>query len=613
MNRSALRAAVVIAAVYGHFLIFAQFAFVELLRIGGVSGAAEIVVLGTMAAAGVAGGFLAAWCGATPTGVRWALGVAGLSAALAPWVGGMAGALGVAVATGGALGVATVSLAALLPGWCGVAWVGLGTGLGYGCCNVPWVFTQTPAGQAWVAVGFAGVGLLAVPQGVAWRGSGRVAVFSWWGALGLFAALVWLDSAAFFIIQHVPDLKAGTWGDGLLWRNAGVHFAVAVGAGWWLARSGARVLPVVAWGLLAVAALAVDVAATRSLAGWGYPAGVSLYATALVAWPGWFTGADGPRSAAWQAARLFSVAGWLASANGIGMAQSLNRVPPIFVVAAGLVVIGVAVFSNKNPSLPAVMLTHFKRNRSLMAVAAVAVTVAVGFGRGKPPTQTAAARGRQVYLAEGCIHCHSQYVRPGSPDEAVWGAARAVDEALAGVPVLIGNRRQGPDLATVGARRSAAWLHAHFLNPQQLVPGSPMPSYAPLFADGRGEALIAYLQSTAIGWVNTCAGKAADWFPSKTATAGTPADGLRLFARLCSACHGEGGRGDGPLAAVLSKPPANLAAGPFLWTAGADSLELRISRVVKFGLPGTDMAGHEVLSDGEVLALTDYVRHLRKP
>ena len=74
-----------------------------------------------------------------------------MSAALAPWVSGLAGGLAVAVATGGALGVATVSLAALLPGWCGVVWVGLGTGMGYGLCNVPWVFTQTPVGPAWVA------------------------------------------------------------------------------------------------------------------------------------------------------------------------------------------------------------------------------------------------------------------------------------------------------------------------------------------------------------------------------------------------------------------------------------------------------------------------------
>ncbi len=602
MNRSALRAAVVIAAVYGHFLIFAQFAFVELLRAGGVDAAAERVVLGAMAAAGVVGGFVAAWRGATPVLVRVALGVAGVSAALAPWVGGLAGGLGVAVATGGALGVATVSLAALLPGWCGVAWVGLGTGLGYGGCNVPWVFTQSPVGQAWVAVGFAGVGVLAVPRGVEWRADGRVAVFPWWGALGVFAALVWLDSAAFFIIQHVADFKAGTWGDGLLWRNAAVHFGVAVGAGWWLARAGARLVPVVAWGVLALAALAVNAAATRGLVGWWYPAGVSLYATALVAWPGWYSGADGVRPAAWRAALLFAVAGWFASANGIGMAQSLNCVPVAFVVGAGVVVIGVALFSN-----------HGNR-RAAVAVALVGTVVGLGAlaDRGKPVPPSAAARGRQVYLAEGCIHCHSQYVRPGSMDEAAWGSARALDVARAGAPVLIGNRRQGPDLATVGARRSAAWLRAHFINPQQLVPGSSMPAYGPLFADARGEDLIAYLQGTAAGWVNTSPGRAGEWIPNKAAGVAPGTDGARMFVRLCTACHGADGLGDGALAGGLTKRPANLADGPFLWTAGTDSLELRVARVVKFGLPGTDMPGHEVLSDAEVLALTGHVLRLRQ-
>ena len=263
--------------------------------------------------------------------------------------------------------------------------------------------------------------------------------------------------------------------------------------------------------------------------------------------------------------------------------------------------------------LSAVTRSLIKCHRSVLAIALVVAAVAVGDWRAKPPAPSAAAWGHQVYLAEGCIHCHSQYVRPGSPDEAVWGSARAIDEPLAGVPVLIGNRRQGPDLSTVGARRSAAWLRAHFHNPQQLVPGSLMPCYAPLFADGRGEALISYLQYTALGWVNTSTTKAADWFPNKNSATGTPANGPQLFAGLCSACHGESGRGDGVLAAGLSKRPANLANGPFLWTAGTESLELRIARVVKFGLPGTDMPGHELLKDAELLAITDHVRLLRKP
>ncbi len=259
-----------------------------------------------MAAAGIAGGFFAAARGVTPRMLRIAMGVAAGAAALAPVSGAMAAALLIAAATGAALGVATVGLAALLPAWCGVAWVGLGTGLGYAACNLPVVFLQSPAGQAWIGAGFALVGLLAVPAHAEWREKSSRAVFPLWGAVAVFTALVWLDSAAFFIIQHTPELKSATWGNGLLWRNAALHLTLAGVAGLWLARGGARMLPGIAWGLLAVAALAVNAEATRGLAGWFYPAGVSLYSAALVAWPGWFSGAAGARPAAWRAAWLFA-------------------------------------------------------------------------------------------------------------------------------------------------------------------------------------------------------------------------------------------------------------------------------------------------------------------
>jgi len=238
------------------------------------------------------------------------------------------------------------------------------------------------------------------------------------------------------------------------------------------------------------------------------------------------------------------------------------------------------------------------------------LAVGLGMARDVRPAESGAAeRGRRVYLAEGCIHCHSQYIRPGSQDEALWGAASRAEDVRMGEPVLIGNRRQGPDLSTVGARRSVAWLRAHFLHPRLLVPNSSMPSYAPLFVNGRGEDLIAYLQSTGVGWIR--AGNAADWSPAKPADAAQAPTGQRLFADLCTACHGVAGRGDGPLAGGLSKPPVNLVAGPFVWTAGTEALELRAARVVKFGILGTDMAGHEVLTDAEVQALTQWLLHLR--
>lgn len=107
------------------------------------------------------------------------------------------------------------------------------------------------------------------------------------------------------------------------------------------------------------------------------------------------------------------------------------------------------------------------------------------------------ALGRAVYISEGCIHCHSQYVRPVGADQALWGARTSVEVALSQEPVLIGNRRQGPDLANVGLRRNAGWNRLHLIEPSALSPGSRMPSYRHLFeADSlEGEALLAYLET----------------------------------------------------------------------------------------------------------------------
>jgi len=106
-------------------------------------------------------------------------------------------------------------------------------------------------------------------------------------------------------------------------------------------------------------------------------------------------------------------------------------------------------------------------------------------------------RGREVYVAEGCIHCHSQYVRPGTGDVEGWGPARPLQELERQRPPLFGNRRQGPDLLNVGARRTPEWLRLQLQSPRSVVPGSRMPAYAHLFRAGRpeGEALLAYLLS----------------------------------------------------------------------------------------------------------------------
>lgn len=113
------------------------------------------------------------------------------------------------------------------------------------------------------------------------------------------------------------------------------------------------------------------------------------------------------------------------------------------------------------------------------------------------PALTGAALGRQVFVSEGCMHCHSQFIRPGTRDEELWGAARDPEFSRRQTPALIGNRRQGPDLMNVGMRRIRDWQRMHLVTPRLVSPHSRMPSYAHLFAEGdpRGEALLDYLDS----------------------------------------------------------------------------------------------------------------------
>lgn len=110
--------------------------------------------------------------------------------------------------------------------------------------------------------------------------------------------------------------------------------------------------------------------------------------------------------------------------------------------------------------------------------------------------------GHKVYVAEGCWHCHSQFVRPVSNEEQRFGPvsrSREYQNVLQR-PVLFGTRRVGPDLCREGGRRSNDWHAVHFFRPEDLSTASPMPEY-PWFFDGapekpnkRGMAIMTYVQ-----------------------------------------------------------------------------------------------------------------------
>ncbi len=99
---------------------------------------------------------------------------------------------------------------------------------------------------------------------------------------------------------------------------------------------------------------------------------------------------------------------------------------------------------------------------------------------------TALRDGRDLYIAEACWHCHSQYVRAVSNEDVRWGppSTSEQDNNALQRPVLWGTRRVGPDLTYEGGVRSNDWHIAHFLDPKSTSPGSVMPAYTWYFASG---------------------------------------------------------------------------------------------------------------------------------
>jgi len=86
--------------------------------------------------------------------------------------------------------------------------------------------------------------------------------------------------------------------------------------------------------------------------------------------------------------------------------------------------------------------------------------------------------GRDIYIREGCVGCHSQMIRPFRAETERYGHYSMPGEFVYDHPFLWGSKRTGPDLARVGGRYSDEWHRAHLVNPRDLVPESNMPSYA---------------------------------------------------------------------------------------------------------------------------------------
>ncbi len=85
--------------------------------------------------------------------------------------------------------------------------------------------------------------------------------------------------------------------------------------------------------------------------------------------------------------------------------------------------------------------------------------------------------GRDVYMREGCLNCHSQMIRPFRAETERYGHYSVAGEFVYDRPFMWGSKRTGPDLARVGGRYNDEWHRIHLINPRDLVPESNMPAY----------------------------------------------------------------------------------------------------------------------------------------
>jgi cytochrome c oxidase cbb3-type subunit 2 len=140
------------------------------------------------------------------------------------------------------------------------------------------------------------------------------------------------------------------------------------------------------------------------------------------------------------------------------------------------------------------MIDHSKIEKNSLTMA-ILVTITVSIGglveivplfflkdtvpplEGVKPYTPLALEGRDIFLREGCVNCHSQMIRPFRAETERYGPYSKPAESRYDHPFLWGSKRTGPDLARVGAKYPDSWHVAHMRDPRSVVPESVMPAY----------------------------------------------------------------------------------------------------------------------------------------
>ncbi len=85
--------------------------------------------------------------------------------------------------------------------------------------------------------------------------------------------------------------------------------------------------------------------------------------------------------------------------------------------------------------------------------------------------------GRDLYIREGCVGCHSQMIRPFRSEVERYGEYSKAGEYVYDHPFLWGSKRTGPDLMRIGGKYPDSWHFNHMYDPQSTSTGSIMPRY----------------------------------------------------------------------------------------------------------------------------------------
>ncbi|MFM2230678.1 MAG: hypothetical protein RL607_1936 [Bacteroidota bacterium] len=106
-------------------------------------------------------------------------------------------------------------------------------------------------------------------------------------------------------------------------------------------------------------------------------------------------------------------------------------------------------------------------------------------------------QGRDIYIREGCVSCHSQLIRPFRSEVERYGDYSKSGEYVYDHPFLWGSKRTGPDLHREGVTgkpfnggRPDVWHFNHMYDPQSISAGSLMPRYQWLIHDKLDNSLL---------------------------------------------------------------------------------------------------------------------------